>query len=278
MNVDICRASKDVFDKDINLLLPDAEKQDQSGKESSVGNDLAIFEEINKEKMSEELGPAISSQLAEVAMKYWSEESKNPVVVTKILDALKIPANCSGICVPILNEAVAKNRKIMPFHKRADKRLSDIQKGLIFATSAVLEIADELILAQNESRPPNLRKVMDRTVNSVTLMGKAHKPISAERKECLKPVLNEDIRTLCDKETSDLKYLFGENLLESMKEAKESFRISNILVNNSTNKFKKVSYQSGSKRSFGYTNSDAGARFSPSHSLNFQDRKRNHQH
>ena len=37
----------------------------------------------------EELAPAISSQLAEVAMKYWSEESKNPVVVTKILDELK---------------------------------------------------------------------------------------------------------------------------------------------------------------------------------------------
>ena len=84
---------------------------------SSAANDLVIFEEIDKEKISEEeLGPAISSQLAEVAMKYWSEESKNPVVVTKILDGLKIPANCSGICVPILNEAVAKNRKIMPFH------------------------------------------------------------------------------------------------------------------------------------------------------------------
>ena len=46
------------------------------------------------------------------------------------------------ICVPKLNEAVTKNRKIMPFHKSADKRLSDIQKGLIFATSAVLGIAD----------------------------------------------------------------------------------------------------------------------------------------
>ena len=117
VNIDISRASKNVFDKDINLLVPDAEKQDQSGKESSAANYLGIFEEINKEKMSEEeLGPAISSQLDEVALKYWSEESKNPVVVNKILDGLKIPANCSGICVPILNEAVAKNRKIMAFH------------------------------------------------------------------------------------------------------------------------------------------------------------------
>ena len=45
----------------------------------------------------EELGPAISSQLADVAMKYWSEESKHPVVMNKILDGLEIPANCSGM-------------------------------------------------------------------------------------------------------------------------------------------------------------------------------------
>ena len=67
-------------------------------------------------------------------------------------------------------------------------------------------------------------------------------------------------------------------MLESIKEAKESFRISNSLVNNSTSKFQKVSYQSGSKGYFGYTNSGAGARFSASHSLNLQGRKRNHQH
>ena len=81
VNVDIYRASKVVFD--INLLVPDTEKQDQSGKESSTANDLAILEEIIKEKISEELGPAISSQLAEVAMKYWSQMSKNSVVVNK---------------------------------------------------------------------------------------------------------------------------------------------------------------------------------------------------
>ena len=96
------------------MLVSDAEKQDQSGKDGSAANDLAIFEEINKEKMSEEeLGPVIPRQLAEVAMKYWSEESKNPVVVNKILDGLKISADGSGTCVPILIEAVAKNRKII---------------------------------------------------------------------------------------------------------------------------------------------------------------------
>ena len=70
VNIDICRASKDVFDMEINFLVPDVEKQDQSSKESSAENHLGIFEEVNKEKMSEEeLGPAISRQLAKVAMK-----------------------------------------------------------------------------------------------------------------------------------------------------------------------------------------------------------------
>ena len=46
---------------------------------------------------------------------------------------------------------------------------------------------------------------MGHTIDSLTLMGRAHKQISAEPKESLKPVLKEDIRTLCDKETSDLK-------------------------------------------------------------------------
>ena len=57
----------------------------------------------------------------------------------------------------------------MPFHKRVDKRLLEI-------------------------------------IDSVTLMGRTHKQIPAERKERLKPVLNEDIRKLSDKETSDSKY------------------------------------------------------------------------
>ena len=81
---------------------------------------------------------------------------------------------------------------------------------------------------------------MGHAADSIILMGRAHKQISAERKERLKPVLNEGIRTLCDKETSYSKYIFGENLLESMKEAKESFRVSNSLVSNSASKFQKL--------------------------------------
>ena len=81
----------------------------------------------------------------------------------------------------------------------------------------------------------------------------------------------------CAARKFQIQIIFEENLLESMKEAKESFRISNSLLNSSTTKFQKVSYQSRFNCSFGYLNTGTGARFSASHSLNFQGPKKNHQ-
>ena len=74
---------------------------------------------------------------------------------------------------------------------RLGSTFEKFKKGLIFAASAVLKIADELILAHNESRPPNLRKVIDHIVDSIILMGRVRKQISADSKEGLKPVLNK---------------------------------------------------------------------------------------
>ena len=42
------KVSNEAIGKDINLLVLDAAKQDQSGKMSSAANDLAISEEVNK--------------------------------------------------------------------------------------------------------------------------------------------------------------------------------------------------------------------------------------
>ena len=61
------------------------------------------LKKIMKNKINkEESGLAISSQLVIIKTKYWSEKSKNPVVVNKIPVGLKIPASCSGVLVYVL--------------------------------------------------------------------------------------------------------------------------------------------------------------------------------
>ena len=152
---------------------------------------MSVFDEINKKKMSEEeVGPAISGQLAEVAHKYWPDEAKKPAAVSKIMEGLKVPRNCTVLRVPVLNEAVTRNRSFLPFHKRADKRLCDIQKSLTFATTAVLKMVDKILTASTESRSLDLRQVMGYTVDSIALLGRAQKQISNQWKERLTPVLN----------------------------------------------------------------------------------------
>ena len=129
--------------------------------------------------------------LAEVAKRYWEEESRKSLVVSKIAERLLIPNNCEFVRVPKLNEAVAQNRKILPYHKRVDRRLSDIQKSISLATSAILQIANETLKCQKESESSlDHKKVVSTTIDAISFMAKATHSLSAERRDRLKPAQN----------------------------------------------------------------------------------------
>ena len=72
-------------------------------------------------------------------------------MVSKIAERLLIPNNCEFVRVRKLNQPVAQNRKILPYHKRLDRRLSDIQKSISLATSAIFQIANESLKCKKES-------------------------------------------------------------------------------------------------------------------------------
>ena len=172
---------------------------------------LDIFSEINSNNLvSTNTGPAISGQLAEVAKRYWEEESRKYLVVSKIAERLLIPNNCEFVRVPKLNEAVAQNRKILPYHKRVDRRLSDIQKSISLATSAILQIANKTLKCQKESESSfDHKKVVSTAIDAISFMAKATHSLSAERRDRLKPALNEEVRSICDLEPTSSEYLFG---------------------------------------------------------------------
>ena len=70
----------------------------------------------------------------------------------------------------------------MPYHKQVDKRLAEVQKTVVLATTAALRNADELLLAKKNSRLPDTRGVIGLTVDAVTLLVKSHRQMSGERK------------------------------------------------------------------------------------------------
>ena len=156
-------------------------------KANSAESDL--LSQINSEKLIPDVGPAISSQLAEVAKRYWVEEYCKVPVVAKIAERLNMPSNCNFAVSKVskLSEGIANNKKSLTYHKREDKRLTDIQKSISLAISPMLQMSNVL---QCQQQPFELKKFVSLSIDVITVLGTANHPISAERKDELKPALN----------------------------------------------------------------------------------------
>ena len=98
--------------------------------------------------------------------------------------------NCEFVRVLKCNAAVAKNRKILPHHKRVDRKLLHIH----FATSAILQIRNESLKCQKESEFSfDYEKVISTTTGSISFMVKTTHFISTERRNRLKSSVNEEV-------------------------------------------------------------------------------------
>ena len=152
---------------------------------------LDIFSEIDSNHLvSTNTGRAISNQLAKVAKRYWEEESRKSQVVSKIVERLLIPNYFEFVRVPKLDVAVVQNPKILPHHKRFH-RLSDIQKSIRFATSAILQIANVGLKCLKESESLfDHKEVVSTTINAISFMVQTTHSIYSKRRDCLKPALN----------------------------------------------------------------------------------------
>ena len=110
--------------------------------------------------------------------------------------------------------------------------MSDIQKSISLAASAILQIVNESLKCQREPESSfEHKKVVSTTIDAISFMVKATHSLSVERRDRLKPALNEEVRSLCDLEPTSSEYLFGENMNESLKLAKENYKLSQNLVN-----------------------------------------------
>ena len=108
-----------------------------------------LLSQINSENLiPDNVRPAMSSQLAELVKRYWVEKSRKVPVVAKIAKRLKIPGNCNFSKVSKLNEEIATSKKILPYHKRADERLTEIQNSVGMATSAILKVSSAALQYQ----------------------------------------------------------------------------------------------------------------------------------
>ena len=125
--------------------------------------------------------------------RYWKTESDNQTTVNFLKNQYLTPENCEELLIPPVNHELYV--KLHLYHKRQDKKLTDLQETLPCATTAVASIAN--LVLEKQSRMVDTKAVITHALNTATLMGNIHSKLNNKRKELIGNTLPTDIRKVC---------------------------------------------------------------------------------
>ena len=198
--------------------------------------------------------------------------ARNEQKIKKLKNEYLVASNCPKFYVPTLNKEIIKNKNIHDYYKRNDKRWLDLQNIVLKATSAVVEIANLCLEANDKNEVIHSKDVVVKAIDVITLLGKMNQQITFERKERLKNALSEHYKTICEPDYSDSKHLLEDDLADNVKKAKATHSTNQSISNK---RLRLSSSSPGNPTSLYSSNSKAST--STTHSLNFQGRKNNFQ-
>ena len=131
-----------------------------------MGND--IIDQIVTDKESRQAyGPPILKNLASAVTKFWQTEARNEQKNKRLQNEHLIASNYPKFYVPTLNEKIIKNKNIHHYYKRNDKRRFDLQNIVLKATSAVVEIANLCLEADNKNEVIDSKDVV-KAIDAIT--------------------------------------------------------------------------------------------------------------
>ena len=215
-----------------SLLTPSKKQRLEEENEPKLDLEKELFEKIDQ-TYTEDERPSINTNLATRIDKYWSEHSTNSKARKAVYEKYPVPKNCEQLNKPLLDKELLKMNSFTPYHRRVDTELSDIQNVLVKTTSVIAQLADTVLLADEESRVVPAGEIISPLLESVILLGYAHNKVTSKRKSNIRATLHKDIRTVCDK-TVPGQNLFGDDWGKAVKDAKQVAQLAKYCENTSS--------------------------------------------
>ena len=91
-----------------------------------------------------------------------------------------VASNCPTFYVPTLSDEIIKNKNIHHHYKRNNKRWFDLQNIVLKVASAVVEIANLCLQADNKNEVIHSKDVVVKVIDAITLLGKANHQMNFE--------------------------------------------------------------------------------------------------
>ena len=91
-------------------------------------------------------------------------------------------------------------------------------------------IANLALEADKYSQMVDTKQIVTHALNATTLLGCAHQKLNNRQKESIAPALPKEIREVCSSQREVTSWLFGNDLAQAIKEAKEINKLSNEIA------------------------------------------------
>ena len=107
--------------------------------------------------------------------------------------------------------------KLPPFARRNDVRASFQQDTLLRITGAITSSIDDLLKALEQQHIPDYKTIIAKLFDAIAMLGYVNREFSFKPREALKPNLSHEFKQVCSRNLKPGKFLFGDDLPETIK-------------------------------------------------------------
>ncbi len=200
----------------------ESQTQPQPGTVTQASTSGDVFDDIENEYANAKTGPTVNEKLSRFVNKRFESRMTTDKVKEK-MEKFCVPENCDRVHVPAVNLPVWSN--LNRYTRGMDIRMSNIQRTLVSASSAIVECLETLSNTETKIDDSTGTSLLGKLTDSVAMIGHAHYDLSLRRREILRPSIQEQYKPLCGQNVPVTKWLFGDDLQKEMKEVRETGRI-----------------------------------------------------
>ena len=157
-------------------------------------------------------------------VEHFFDKEYDPKMLKPIRERHLEPENCSNVSAKTLNPEV--NRGLMPWQRKRDSNLSNIEHSVATSATASLRLIDSIseLSRRNGIKKEEAVQLLILACDASKLSAKALGDIALLRKSFLKSHVEQKYQPLCDKRTFGSS-LFGDDFSKEVKSINEESRI-----------------------------------------------------
>ncbi|CAL8080391.1 unnamed protein product [Orchesella dallaii] len=192
---------------------------DEDGGQDDVPleDDPEILKALEDVEQCDDFGPSIVSHVAEAftktATRLLSKETAE-----NIKKGIKIPENCKVFRVPKVNPEIWQNLRTRA--RISDIKLQQVQYSLSASLTTIALMSDEIAKSSRQMPKDIVTKLLKMGMDGANLIGSQMQDLSYRRRQELKPFVNPEYSGMCGAKIPVGEFLFGDNLVETMKSTK----------------------------------------------------------